>query len=222
MAQHVVKILDAEFITHDVKRFAVEKPKGFTFVPGQAADVSINLPGWEDKLRPFTFTGLNKWDYLEFIIKIYTHHEGVTHQLSRVNAGGELILHDVFGAIQYKGPGVFIAGGAGITPFIAILRELYRTHQIKENRLIYSNKTAADIILGPELQQMLQENFINHFSRQNNIGFLSRHINRDYLIENIVNFSQYFYLCGPDKFVADINTALLDLGAVPELVVFEQ
>jgi predicted ferric reductase len=27
----------------------------------------------------------------------------------------------MFGAIEYKGEGVFIAGGAGVTPFIAIL-----------------------------------------------------------------------------------------------------
>jgi len=36
----------------------------------------------------------------------------------------ELILHDVFGAISYMGEGVFIAGGAGITPFISIFRYL--------------------------------------------------------------------------------------------------
>jgi predicted ferric reductase len=30
----------------------------------------------------------------------------------------------MFGAIEYKGEGVFIAGGAGVTPFIAILRQL--------------------------------------------------------------------------------------------------
>jgi hypothetical protein len=28
--------------------------------------------------------------------------------LGRTNAGAELILHDVFGAIQYKGPGVLL------------------------------------------------------------------------------------------------------------------
>jgi predicted ferric reductase len=60
------------------------------------------------------------------MIKIYLDHEGVTNKLGSLNAGAELILHDVFGAIQYKGPGVFIAAGAGITPFIAILRSLFK------------------------------------------------------------------------------------------------
>jgi len=39
--------------------------------------------------------------------------------------GEELIIRDVWGAIAYKGEGYFIGGGAGITPFVAILRQLY-------------------------------------------------------------------------------------------------
>jgi predicted ferric reductase len=32
----------------------------------------------------------------------------------------ELMFHDIFGTIAYQGKGVFIAGGAGIHPFISI------------------------------------------------------------------------------------------------------
>src|SRR6185436_10298150 len=105
MSKYIVKILEARFINHDVKRFTVEKPKGYSFIPGQATDVSINEPGWTDQLRPFTFTSLNGWPSLEFTIKIYNDHNGVTERLGKTNAGEELILHDVFGAIQYKEPG---------------------------------------------------------------------------------------------------------------------
>ena len=147
MTEHIVKILECSYINHDVKRFIVEKPPGFSFIPGQATDVSINLPEWKDQLRPFTFTSLNKWPYLEFIIKIYDDHNGVTHQLGKTNAGAELILHDVFGTIVYKEPGIFIAGGAGITPFIAIFRALHKMKKLLPgNALIFSNKTADDII----------------------------------------------------------------------------
>src|SRR4051812_11106342 len=144
---HVVKILQAQYITEDVKRFVVEKPVGYDFIPGQATDVSINLPEWKNELRPFTFTCLQEEDYLEFMIKIYNDHEGVTKMLGHTNAGAELILHDVFGVIQYKGPGVFIAGGAGITPFMSILRTLYKEKRIRGNKLIFSNKTSSDVIM---------------------------------------------------------------------------
>ena len=223
MTEHIVKILECSYISHDVKRFTVEKPQGFSFIPGQATDVSINHPDWKDKLRPFTFTSLNKWPYLEFISKIYDDHDGVTHQLGKTNAGAELILHDVFGTIQYKGPGTFIAGGAGITPFIAIFRALHKLKKLLPgNTLIFSNKTADDIILGEELTKMLGHAFINVFTRQGVIGFRERRIDRNYLIETIHDFSRHFYVCGPEVFVKEIVELLLSLGASADTVIFEK
>jgi len=93
MEKHIVKVLQTNFVTHNVKHFVIEKPAGYTFVSGQATDVSINKPGLEDELRPFTFTSLNHWENLEFTIKIYTDHDGVTNKLLNINAGDELILH---------------------------------------------------------------------------------------------------------------------------------
>jgi ferredoxin-NADP reductase len=223
MAENVVKILESGFINHDVKRFVVEKPEGFSFIPGQATDVSINLPEWKDQLRPFSFTSLNESPYLEFIIKIYDDHNGVTHQLGKTNSGAELILHDVFGTIQYKEPGVFIAGGAGITPFIAIFRALHKLKKlIPGNELIFSNKTEADIILGEELTEMLGSAYINVFTRQGVIGFRERRIDRNYLIDNIHDFSRHFYICGPEIFVKQIVELLVDLGASADTLIFEQ
>ena len=113
---HTVKILKVEPVTHDVRRFTVEKPEGFRFEPGQATLVSINQPEWQKEKRPFTFTSLNEWPDLEFTIKIYPDHDGVTSQLGKLRAGDELVIRKPWGTIQYKGPGWFIAGGAGVTP----------------------------------------------------------------------------------------------------------
>ena len=223
MAEHIVKILECSYINHDVKRFITERPPLFSFIPGQATDISINLPEWKDQLRPFTFTSLNKWPYLEFIIKIYDDHNGVTNQLGKTNAGAELILHDVFGTIVYKGPGIFIAGGAGITPFIAIFRALHAAKKLLPgNALIFSNKTAEDIILGEELTKMLGPAFINVFTRQGVIGFRERRIDRNFLIETIHDFSRHFYVCGPEVFVKEIVELLLSLGASADTVIFEK
>src|SRR3990170_1078111 len=100
----IVKILSAQYVTHDVKRFRLEKPDGFTFVPGQATELSINKEGWKEKRNPFTFTGLVTDPYLEFTIKIYPERQGVTNQLSMLNPGDEIILREPWGAIEYKGP----------------------------------------------------------------------------------------------------------------------
>src|ERR1700749_254784 len=117
MEKHIVKVLSTTFVTHNVKRFTLERPEGYQFTSGQATDVSINKPGMEDDLHPFTFTSLNTDEHLEFTIKTYPERNGMTQKLLDINAGDELIVHEVFGAITYRGPGIFIAGGAGITPF---------------------------------------------------------------------------------------------------------
>jgi ferredoxin-NADP reductase len=181
----------------------------------------VNSAGWEDKKRPFTFTSLNEWPYVEFIIKIYEDRHGVTAQLGRTNAGAELILHNVFGTITYKGPGVFLAGGAGVTPFISILRDLYNKDDLHGNKLILSNKTSGDIILPGEFTQMLGRNFINIFTRQGVIGFAERRISKNLLIDLIHDFGQHFYLCGPRQFVEEIKGHLLSLGAGSEDIIFE-
>jgi len=220
--EHIVKILEIKNITHNVKCFRFEKPEGYTFTPGHATDVSINRPGWEKELRPFTFTCLADKPYLEFTIKRYPAHDSVTNHLHGLKPGHELIIRDVWGAIEYNGPGYFIAGGAGITPFIAILRQLHRDNKLKGNTLIFANKTSADIIYEAELTAMLGHNFINILSDENNGKYLHGRINKDFLKREITDFNAHFYVCGPDKMISDINDTLIKLGAKPESLVFEK
>jgi glycine betaine catabolism B len=222
MESHIVKITAIQQVTHDVKSFRLEKPAGYKFVPGQATEVAINQPGWQSARRPFTFTSLNHEPTLEFTIKRYADHNSVTNQLHQLNIGDELILHDVWGAIEYKGPGYFIAGGAGITPFIAILRQLHKDNQLEGNILFFSNKTAADIIYEQELTTMLGNNARYILSREEKAGYEHGIINMDFLRSHINDFSKHFYVCGPDKMISDINAALEKLGATPDLVVFEK
>lgn len=214
-----LKIISNHYITHNVKRFVLEKPKNFTYAPGQSAVISINIPGWENQLRPYTFTSLQHWDYLEIIVKIYEEHEGVSAQMGKLNTGAELLLHEVFGTIKYKGPGIFIAGGTGITPFIAIFRALFESGNLRKVALLYSNRTKDDIILHDELTKMLGPAYKNVFTKEGVIGFRERRIDRKYLIETIGNFDSRFYVCGPQDFTEEICEALVSLGADPEYLV---
>ena len=221
MENHIVKIISVEPVTHDVMRFTIEKPKGYKFVAGQATEISINRPELKDEKRPFTFTSLNNETNLEFTIKIYESHNGVTKELAKLKKDDELIIRDVWGAIEYKGEGVFIAGGAGITPFIAILRELNAQNKIANNKLLFTNKTEKDIILNDELQAILGRNFINTLTDEKNNNYESGRIDAAFLEKNVSNFKQHFYVCGPPKFVTAISETLAKLGAKTDAVVFE-
>ena len=222
MENHIVKIISVEPVTHDVKRFTIQKPEGYKFTPGQATEVSINTLALKNEKRPFTFTSLNDNEHLEFTIKIYDSHNGVTKELGKLKHGDELIIRDVWGAIEYNGEGVFLAGGAGITPFIAILRQLYNENKVNNNKLIFTNKTESDIILHKEFNEMLGKNFINTLTDEKKDGYENRLIDYTFLKEKIDNFKQHFYVCGPPPFVKAVSKALTQLGAKTDEVVFEK
>lgn len=215
MAEHKLKILDIKNVTHDVKSLKVEKPKGYRFAPGQATDVAVNKPGLKDQKRSFTFTSLNEWDYLEFTIKIYNDHNGVTKEIGKLNPGDELIIDDPWGAISYKGEGIFIAGGAGVTPFIAILRELHSKNLIGNNKLIFANKTEIDIIHKDEFEKMLGKNFINILSHQKTDYYYYGFVTKEFLESVVTDFNKKFYLCGPPPMMDAIEKIFNELN-IPE------
>jgi len=221
MEEHIVKILESGYLTHDVKFFRLERPDGYTFIPGQATDVTVNTPALKDEKRAFTFTNLFSSPYIEFIIKRYTSHKGVTNAIHQLKVHDELILHEVFGEICYKGKGLFIAGGAGITPFIAILRDLKKKNEIEGNRLIFANKTSKDIILENELKELLGEEFINILSEEKTKDYQYGFINEDLLRSKIIDYNQRFYLCGPPAMMESVLKQLAKLGVPKESIMME-
>ncbi|MGN6438097.1 MAG: FAD-binding oxidoreductase [Agriterribacter sp.] len=220
--EHIVKIISTRQVTHDVKAFRLPKPEGYTFVPGQATEVSVNTAEWKNERRPFTFTSLQEDPFLEFTIKRYPDHHGVTDALHNLKAGDEIIIRDVWGAIEYKGPGYFIAGGAGITPFLAILRQLNKENRLQGNTLFFSNKTQADIIEETELKDMLGENALFVLTKEKKSGYLNSYIGKEFLSEHVKDFGKKFYICGPDAMISDITGMLESLGAEADAVVFEK
>jgi len=220
--QTSVKILDTVRVTHNVRQYRLERPAGYTFTPGQAIEVSIDREGWRDRKRPFTFTALPDAEQLEFTIKSYFDHAGVTNELWSLGAGDSLILRDVWGTIQYKGSGTFIAGGAGVTPFIAILRHLKATGKIAGNRLIVSNRTEKDIILRDEFEAMDGLDIIWTVTGEPGSTLLQERIDADFLKRHVPDLDQNFYLCGPDPMVDDLRALLEAAGADVGNVTWEQ
>lgn len=222
MAQHVIKIKTVDHVTHDVLKIRTERPTDYTFEPGQATLVSINKEGWEKKKRPFTFTNLPHEDFLEFTIKTYPEHEGVTNQLLTLKPGDELIIRDPWGTINYRGEGVFIAGGAGVTPFIAIFRNLYKTGELGNNKLLFANKTAADIIHKEEFEKMLDTNFINILSDEESEDHEKGFIDDEFLKNHGAHDHEYIYLCGPKPMMKSIEEHLAKLDVKEDAIVKEE
>ena len=221
MEKHIISIKSITHLTHDVLQIRTTKPNGYEFKPGQATKVSINNAKWLAEQRPFTFTSLPSDDYLEFTIKTYTEHQGLTNELLSLKELDELVIHDVWGTITYHQPGVFIAGGAGITPFISILRELDSRHAIGSNMLLYANKTQRDIIQESEFNYLLGKSFVNILSDEKRDGYYHGKITEEFIKEHVFDFNQPFYVCGPPPMLKEIEKQLHNLGVTEHNIIKE-
>lgn len=211
-----------EPVTHDTNRLQFERPPGLDFRPGQATEMALLKEGWEDEKRPFTFTSLPDDDVLEFVIKSYPSHNGVTEQIAKLAPGDKVVIEEPWGAIENKGPGTIIAGGAGITPFIAILRaQLAKTGTLKGFRLIFSNKCERDIILRDAFLAMpgLQTDFV--LTEEQVSGRHYGKIDSEYLDRTLSRFDEIFYLCGPPEMEDDIACHLEERGVSSDRLVRE-
>jgi len=216
--EHKLIIKQKKLLTHNVMQFTMEKPEGFNYSAGQAVEITLDNPEFKDDWHPFTLTSLNNYDYLEFTIKSYPKHDGMTLALSKLEKGDHFIVTDPWDSFKNMGPGVFIAGGTGVTPFIALLRKLEADGNVDGSMLIFSNKTEKDIFLYSEFKRILGDNFINVLTQEKTESFLYGRIDKSFLKNQIHDFEQPFYLCGPDNFADDIKGYLKELGAGDDLV----
>ncbi len=218
---HLIKIISIEHLTHDVLHLIVEKPQDFGYSPGQAVDISINKPGWEDKKTCFTFVSLPEENQIEFVIKTYPSHQGITNELLSVKPGDEITIYKPFGDIQYKGDGIFIAGGAGITPFIAIFKDLEKKNKLGNNKLIFANKAKADIILEDHFNKILGDKFINVLSDEDLEGYEHGYISQEIIQKHQEPELKFYYLCGPPPMMNAVEKQLASLGIAEEFIVKE-
>jgi len=218
---HRIELLHTRLLTHDVRQYVTTRPESVEFKSGQGVELALDRDGWRGEGRPFTPTSVPADPVLEFTIKAYPDHDGVTEQFDALEPGASLLMSQPFGSIQWQGPGTFLAGGAGVTPFLAILREQARRGGLGDSDLFFSNSTPADIICERELRELLGERC--HFSctAESAPGYDDRRFDREFLESEIEDFSRVFYLCGPPAFVKSISEDLEALGADPDRIITE-
>jgi ferredoxin-NADP reductase len=220
---HTVEVKAIEPVTHDTHHIVTTRPESYDWKPGQATMVAVDKEGWRDEKRPFSFTGPPEAERLEFIIKSYPERGGVTEQIGELAPGDRLLIGNPWGAIEDKGPGVFIAGGAGVTPFIGILRERARkASDIDGCTLIFSNKTERDIILREEWEDMDGLSLFLVLTQEGTEALPKDRIDKAYLEKVLKGWRENFYICGPPGMVKEVTGILRAEGVPDDKIIHEK
>lgn len=140
--------------------------------------------------------------------------------------GGEMVLHE-----DTARPAVFLAGGIGITPFLAMARDA--AHRGLPHRLIlfYSNRRSEDAAFLSELQRMERLN-----SKYRLIATMAEpeksaqrwsgetgFIRRDMLERHLADLrSPMYYFAGPPAMTAAMQEMLVEIGIGEQSMRYEE
>lgn len=217
---HLLTLQEIEAVTPDTYKLTFNRPDGFAFDAGQATELAIQKDGLKDEGRPFTMTSRPNDAHLEFVIKSYPDHDGVTKEIPNLGMTDQVTATDPFGAITDHGPGVFIAGGAGITPFISILRKQQEEGETGA-QLIFANQTEDDIILREMWQSManVDETFVVSEGAESDLR--KGMVDKALLQELVGEKDQPFYICGPGGMVDSVRSDLKDMGVAENRIITE-
>jgi propane monooxygenase reductase subunit len=149
-------VVSCERLTHDIYHLtlALEEPSDFTFTPGQYLD--LHVPGTELR-RSFSMAGLPGSDALEFLIRAYPDGAFASLLESGLAPGTPLGFTGPYGSFRLTSTGrdiLMVAGGSGMAPVLALLRELAGQQSTRKIRFFYGARTDDDLFHRELIQQL--------------------------------------------------------------------
>ena len=127
-------------------------------------------------------------------------------------------------------PLMLIAGGSGVVPLMCMLRTRVQMGIHVPARLLFSSRTAADIIYRQELDRLAAKadgfSLIHTLTRERPSGWLgeNRRVDREMLATRAFPSSQapQIFVCGPTLFVESVAEQLVSLGHEPSAIKTER
>jgi ferredoxin-NADP reductase len=212
--------------TQDVKSFVFPRPDGFDYRAGQWMYSNIKIDG-VTKMHHFTISSSPTEDYLMFTKKIT--ESPYSKALDSYKGGEWFKLWGPFGEFTFSGeyPKLgFLSGGIGITPLRSILRYIVDNKLPTDVKMLYANKTGADIVFKDELEQMQRQDRnirIEHvLTREPDWKGLKGHVNAQMIKEQIPDYQErVFYICGPPGMNAALSKELKSLDMPDDKISLE-
>jgi benzoate/toluate 1,2-dioxygenase reductase subunit len=198
-----------------------------SFLPGQYANLQV--PG-TDQHRAYSFSSMPLLGEVSFLIRNEPHGLMSSYLTQRAQVGDPIELTGPFGSFYLREitrPLLFLAGGTGLAPFLAMLEKIAATGGTTQPiRLIYGVNTDGDVVDLHKLDGYAKQfpNFsytvcvAAQDSKYPNKGYVTAHIKPADLHDGVVDV----YLCGPPPMVEAIAHDLRERGIQPANLHYEK
>jgi len=194
----------------------------YKFHPGQFANLTFLQKGmWFT--HPFSFSSAPNGNFLRFSIKTsgdFTDKIGQIKPNTKVIIDGPLGIFTLNSAKKNKF--LFLAGGIGITPLLALAEQL--NEQKADVILLYGCKTEKDTAFKQELSALNLKQYII-LSQESPLveDFLSGRITGEKIKKLVPDFlEREVYLCGPEAMMKAVLADLKTLGFPKQQIHFEK
>jgi propane monooxygenase reductase subunit len=220
------EVVSNEHVTHDMRLLVLRlvEPESLRFFPGQYVDFAV--PGSEET-RSFSMANTSSLGSgrLEFVIKIYPGGLFSEFLDTRVSVGDRLDITGPYGMFTLRDAPeadlVFVGGGAGMAPILALLRSLQERGIARRTTFYYGARTRRDLCFEKELAALEQSlpdfRFVPALSEPDGDDWTGE----TGLITDVVKrhetdlSSTHCYVCGPPPMV-EAAIDLLDGLNAPE------
>jgi len=215
-----------ETVAEGTAAFYFDKPAGFAYQAGQNAVFTLVDPPETDAKGPSrTFTIASAPHEPELMIATRMRDSAFKRVLKSAALGAPLRIDGPSGVmVLHKDaarPAVFLAGGIGVTPFLAMARHAAKDRLPHHITLFYSNRRPEDAAFFEELRALERSNpnyrLIATMAEaeksaqpwQGETGFIRHDMLKHYLTDLT---EPVYYFAGPPAMTATMQSMLEDIG----------
>lgn len=153
------RLVDGRRETRTARTLVLDVPGWPGHHAGQHADVRLTAPDGYSAQRSYSIASVGAPDRVELTVQEVPGGEVSPYLVHDFQVGDELELRGPVGGWfrwteEIADPVLLVAGGSGVVPLMAMLRQRVRSGSVAPFRLIYSVRTPADSLYGGELDQI--------------------------------------------------------------------
>ncbi|MBX3085536.1 MAG: RnfABCDGE type electron transport complex subunit D [Anaerolineae bacterium] len=228
----VLRLKNRIQIAPDAYDFIFAPQTKLSFAPGQYMEWTLGHDDPDNRgvRRYFTLASSPTEPLLRVGVKFYDQSSTYKHTLLTMDEKTEIVAAQIAGDFTLPHDAtqkcVLIAGGIGITPFRSMIKFLLDTHQRRSVVLLYSNRTAdeivySDVFNAAQRQFGLRTVYTLTDPRQaprdwtGKLGYIDEKMIRETVPDYLVC---QFFISGPNQMVNAVSEALIKLGVNGEQI----